>query len=1620
MNMRRHVIPAAIAAIALLTGCQKGSINESNGPERTILGVTHVQPDTRTYLGEGVSYRQILWKGGDHIIVNSGNMQGAPGLVDQKYDGKSSAVIPLESYFAPPYNVLYPAEVMSTDGTILIDEVQQFVADNVANGVAVSAGYSMSDDISLKCLYGFIKITLQQKGSESIRSLTLSSTGGEALAGIFDVDYETPSLHSVSGKDFIRIEDITYTSSKAEIVISVPAGSYEGFRIRILSDDTGDNMMQAQLTKPSATVNVLAGTMVDMGLLQFNPNSHANEIVTAEQFSQFLSAVSAGDYSAYRDEKSGEVLIGCDLDFTGINLPKATVAFDGILNGQGHSFMNLTTDKAMFTELTGTIKNIVFDESCTYDFPVTSSTSEVRSSLLVEEAKQDSQISGIVCRAVCPAVHHATIGRHFFGLLAARSSGVIRNCINYTDIDITVDEMKAAVDIALMVGAQRYTYSFLEECVNFGNLSLTVTGADKNLYLGGIVSVFTASTVRNCRNHGNVTYNYSSTGTGLPCIGGVAGGNGSTSKCTLQSCVNTGNVTVTATDKIYRPYVGGVIGSGSAAITSCRNEGTITVSGTYCQYTSSGTTYYPTIGGVIGINGDSDHARTVSGCENTGNVIMNSTPASATYSRGAGIAGLNYGTTTGCLNKGNITIADSGKDHYAAGIVGLTTGIVCTITSCRNEGTIYATTTAGAGCTLLLGGIVGRERGANISSCTNVGEIHAENGQINAGGIAGMLLVATTHSISECVNDGAIIAHGYNSSSTDTSVRAGGIVGYASKYSTTYTIDKCTNNADISVRVGGSNILYRIGGIIGYGACANVTSCVNNGQVTVTNDADFTTTRLQYMGGIVGYPCEDDFNIKGITDCTNNGKVQDLGQGTVAIGGIVAANYIKLSNPGRNYGEVYAREIASESMMGGISGLCRADIENAWSQGPVRSESAADVYVGGIAGRMYSSAAITGGYLRTSVSTPTGTPRAGLVLGKQESESVTVTIGSETSKLMFSEESRIMGEAPSNPPTKEELVGNIAGESSVNVVGIEVAKPTTGLISYDEAATAISGQGGSGSLFVSIGSEDVTVAASSTGWLRFGSSTPSSAKANTSITISYATVANFFAETRSCTVRIQGVTSGTYQDIVFTQANGDWVYTQGETFALPARWVFGPTSSKKYSETWASKGYYGTSYGNNDSSKTGGYVTYVRSDENEALCPIQRSLSSNGPALTNISRGDYWLVAIPAVTAEAGSWFEFYITATGTAKSPKYFILEWKDGNEWKHNEDRLYTAEEDPSLKYSYTLSGNGESHSTTFENAIQITKALNNETVYIRMRPVGIYAADGSIHNVSNTVDAVSGFQPANYSGIYFNRLVGPRPSVRKKVLFIGNSLTFYYTTIAKTKQLCWTQGLEIDAEAYLHGGAVFYEHMGWDFSKYVMARGGYDYAVLQCGARSISRYGRYVSPSGSDIDADEIAYCHRILKGYDDIQKWVLAYSPSCQLILEKDWRTKANADNYVSDYNITAEGYTVSEENRLKVHDIYIDRGHAAWAEMYPSVWESPVGDSFRYVWDESGWGYDLFHTDKYHENNDGAYLKACVNTLMLLNKKKFDQNIIEVDAVTPTMGKNFRDTAEHVMADKTYF
>ena len=197
-----------------------------------------------------------------------------------------------------------------------------------------------------------------------------------------------------------------------------------------------------------------------------------------------------------------------------------------------------------------------------------------------------------------------------------------------------------------------------------------------------------------------------------------------------------------------------------------------------------------------------------------------------------------------CVNFGNIT---STANDCVGGIAGSTknTG---KIENCYNYGNIQARGKAA--------GIAGQAN-KPIIGCINYGNV---NGTWALGGVVGYVAPDATVIITNCVNNGNIIA---------SSTGIGGILGIYYEAATgtgSVTITGCVNNATVKGTWG-------VGGIAG-DTLGEITGCVNNGSISAQGD----------LGGIVGM-----FYGKA-TNNTNNG---DIVGSSVYVGGIVGRLFVR-------------------------------------------------------------------------------------------------------------------------------------------------------------------------------------------------------------------------------------------------------------------------------------------------------------------------------------------------------------------------------------------------------------------------------------------------------------------------------------------------------------------------------------------------------------------------------------------------------------------------------------------------------------------------------------------------------------------------------------------------------
>lgn len=317
-------------------------------------------------------------------------------------------------------------------------------------------------------------------------------------------------------------------------------------------------------------------------------------------------------------------------------------------------------------------------------------------------------------------------------------------------------------------------------------------------------------------------------------------------------------------------YLGGIAGilKEGGEVCGC------TVSGAISGAEYGSEAYGSFVGGIVG---ESDG--TIEDCESYCEI------KDTLYSVG-GIAGVvKKGSITSCINYGDVE-----GFGMVGGIVGdINDG---SISDCSNSGDVSGiVNSSNTRENRSIGGIAGDAQTTSITNCENTGDINAD--ELTAiGGVVGYLWFDAT--VEDCTNSGSVTGGD----------QTGGIVGFASAYSTGgYEVIECTNSGAVT---GGNGV----GGIVGVGTANNkesstqiISGCTNSGRVSGESD----------IGGIVG---ENNSN-KGITTtstttinnaaevsgCINTGSVSEGGgaivgknsnasrQEDVVLPGIVESNF---------------------------------------------------------------------------------------------------------------------------------------------------------------------------------------------------------------------------------------------------------------------------------------------------------------------------------------------------------------------------------------------------------------------------------------------------------------------------------------------------------------------------------------------------------------------------------------------------------------------------------------------------------------------------------------------------------------------------------------------------------
>lgn len=407
-------------------------------------------------------------------------------------------------------------------------------------------------------------------------------------------------------------------------------------------------------------------------------------------------------YGAEFTSPSDVITLDADLDLKGVEVP-VVAEFGGVLNGNGKSIKNWTSNHALFNKVNGTVKDLTIDASCSFT------------------------VSSV------------------FAPVTLNNAGAISNVHNKANVTYSASDFSESVIIAGI--AAESTGSILN-CSNAAAISATTAGQIKGAGVAGIAG-YLAGSMSDCSNTGAVTVSskyVSGTSTVggkavVPCVGGLAGLGGNGFK--IENSNNNGKVsfTVSAMENAkatqQRISVGGIAGAPDGDITKSNNYGEVYTKLATLSGAESSVNYIAIVGGISG--GDyfatGQASTNITDCVNEGKITLFNDSAKANSAIGGivgwpGIEGAQKIYTKNSVNKGTITFTGNGKCR-----IGGVQGGTGNMEGCTNEGAVVFES---GNKTSVIGSLCGfHSQGHVIKNCNALGTVTAKSTVDGMGGLIG-------------------------------------------------------------------------------------------------------------------------------------------------------------------------------------------------------------------------------------------------------------------------------------------------------------------------------------------------------------------------------------------------------------------------------------------------------------------------------------------------------------------------------------------------------------------------------------------------------------------------------------------------------------------------------------------------------------------------------------------------------------------------------------------------------------------------------------------------------------------------------------------------------------------
>ena len=390
---------------------------------------------------------------------------------------------------------------------------------------------------------------------------------------------------------------------------------------------------------------------------------------------------------------------------------------------------------------------------------------------------------------------------------------------------------------------------------------------------------------------------------------------------------------------------------------------------------------------------------------------------------------------------------------------------------------------------------------------------------------------------------------------------------------------------------------------------------------------------------------------------------------------------------------------------------------------------------------------------------------------------------------------------------------------------------------------------------------------------------------------------------------------------------------------------------------------------------------YHATVDTEAWIRFEGRKSSAQPGLTkksepichNTQAGDCWLFEMPVERLDKGAIVDVWIPLHAfPSKKSHRFVAEYRDGKRWLP----LKPIKEDGCNYHSSKTS-----QTAHIWQSFSLTKRIKRGVVAIRMR------------QIETSLEASYIVGGNRFPHITLHPKVEVRDTTR--ILFIGNSYTYYNNYPYIFKQIAMQEGHYTDCQMSEKGGYTMKRHLSFEPSRIAVEAGNYDYAFLQD-----QSYERIFSGTENDYGS---------LQGMTDFATYVRKHSPKAKIIIALTWGRKHGNNHLrkqdlplIEKYPSFFTDFDAMQARLNKVVDIEAKSVDALIAKQGPA-WQ---------IVRRERPDIELYIKDGSHPSYAGSYLAAAVSYLTIF-KESFGSNPSNgtLDAET---AKYLRSVAERVV------